>query len=125
MKRTNVIIDEALVEEACRVTGERTWSAVIDYALREVIRRHKARQILTLQGTDFWEGDLGEMRGDEPWRPMKKPSEPKPFDQLKPVDKIDFDSRPRGMRIADRPDPEERPATPEPPKRRSRKRGSR
>jgi hypothetical protein len=65
------MVDEALVEEACKVTGERTWSAVIDYALREVIRRNKARQILTLQGTDWWEGDLGKMRNDDPYRPPR------------------------------------------------------
>lgn len=63
MKRTNVVVDEELLEEACRITGERTWSAVIDVALKEVIRRHKARQILALEGTGWWQGDLDEMRG--------------------------------------------------------------
>ena len=64
MKRTNVMLDEQLVEEACRITGQRTWSGVIDHALKEIVRRDKIQKLFDLAGTNWWEGDLAEMRGD-------------------------------------------------------------
>lgn len=39
MKRTNVILDEELLEKARRVTGERTYSATITKALEKVVRQ--------------------------------------------------------------------------------------
>lgn len=64
MKRTNLIIDEEVLEEAMRLTGERSQSAVVRLALEELVRRARARQILELAGSGAWEGDLAEMRGD-------------------------------------------------------------
>ena len=64
MKRTNVVIDEALLEEAVRVSGERTYSRTIERALEELVRRAKARSIDQLAGTGLWTGSLSEMRGD-------------------------------------------------------------
>jgi Arc/MetJ family transcription regulator len=64
MKRTNVVIDEELLEEAVRVSGERTYSRTIERALEELVRRAKARAIDQLAGSGLWQGDLGEMRGD-------------------------------------------------------------
>jgi post-segregation antitoxin (ccd killing protein) len=39
MKRTNVILDEELLERARRVTGEKTYSATITKALEKVVRQ--------------------------------------------------------------------------------------
>ena len=64
MKRTNVVIDEDLLEEAVRVSGERTYSRTIERALQELVRRAKTRVIDQLAGSGLWQGDLGEMRGD-------------------------------------------------------------
>jgi Arc/MetJ family transcription regulator len=64
MKRTNVVVDEQLLEEAVRVSGERTYSRTIERALEELVRRSKAHTILQLAGSGAWTGDLGEMRGD-------------------------------------------------------------
>ena len=64
MKRTNVVLDEDLLEEAVRLSGERTYSRTIERALHELVRRAKARGIDQLAGTGLWQGDLGEMRGD-------------------------------------------------------------
>ncbi|HEX8254109.1 MAG TPA: type II toxin-antitoxin system VapB family antitoxin [Thermoanaerobaculia bacterium] len=41
MKRTNVIVDEELLEEARVVTGERTYSGAIARALEEIVRRKR------------------------------------------------------------------------------------
>jgi len=66
MKRTNVVIDEELLEEAVRVSGEKTYSRTIERALTEMVRRAKARSIDALAGSGLWSGDLAQMRGDQP-----------------------------------------------------------
>jgi Arc/MetJ family transcription regulator len=68
MVRKNLILDEDLLEEAIRVSGERTYSGVVMRALDDYVRRIRARQILSLRGSGLWEGNLGEMRGDRPRR---------------------------------------------------------
>ena len=69
MKRTNVVLDEHLLEEAVRVSGMKTYSRTIEVALFDLIRRAKARRILDLGGSGLWDGDLAEMRGDT--KPLK------------------------------------------------------
>jgi Arc/MetJ family transcription regulator len=68
MKRTNLVLDEELLEEATRLSGARTYSAAVTRALEDFVRRIRARRILELEGSGAWEGDLGEMRGDRPAR---------------------------------------------------------
>ncbi len=63
MKRTNLVLDEDLLREATRLSGETTYSAAVSRALEEFVRRIRARQILELRGSGAWEGDLQEMRG--------------------------------------------------------------
>lgn len=64
MKRTNLVLDEQILEEATRLSGEKTYSAAVMRALEDFVRRAKARQILDLRGSGLWEGDLSEMRRD-------------------------------------------------------------
>ena len=64
MKRTNLVLDEQTLEEATRLSGEKTYSAAVMRALEDFVRRAKARQILELRGSGLWEGDLSEMRRD-------------------------------------------------------------
>jgi len=64
MKRTNVVLDERLLEEAVKVSGERTYSRTIERALEEMIRRAQARGIDQLAGSGLWVGTLSEMRSD-------------------------------------------------------------
>ena len=66
MKRTNLVLDERLLEEATRLAGERTYSRTVDRALAEFVRRAKAGKILELAGSGLWEGDLAAMRRDAP-----------------------------------------------------------
>jgi Arc/MetJ family transcription regulator len=68
MKRTNLVLDEALLEEAVRIAGTKTYSRAVDTALRDFVRRAKARRILELAGSGLWEGDLPKMRKDRPRR---------------------------------------------------------
>ncbi|MFN8092314.1 MAG: type II toxin-antitoxin system VapB family antitoxin [Vicinamibacteria bacterium] len=64
MKRTNLVLDETLLEDAVRLSGERTYSRAVERALSEFVRRARAGTILDLAGSGRWEGDLGAMRGD-------------------------------------------------------------
>lgn len=64
MKRTTLMVDEVALEEALRLSGERTYSAVVNLALNEFARRARAGRILELAGSGLWEGRLDEMRGD-------------------------------------------------------------
>ena len=68
MKRTNLVLDEDLLEEAVRLSGERTYSRAVERALQDFVKRVKASRILGLAGKGLWEGDLGEMRDDSPSR---------------------------------------------------------
>jgi Arc/MetJ family transcription regulator len=73
MKRTNLVLDERLLEEATRLSGERTYSAAVMRALEQFVRRSRAHRIYELAGSGLWEGNLAEMRGDvEP--PPKPPA---------------------------------------------------
>src|SRR5688500_2932765 len=62
MKRTRLLLDERLLEEARRLSGERTYSAVEEQALEAYVRRARASRIFELGGTNRWEGGLGQMR---------------------------------------------------------------
>ncbi|WP_269540196.1 type II toxin-antitoxin system VapB family antitoxin [Cerasicoccus fimbriatus] len=62
MKRTNIVLDEKLVGKGMRLTGIDTQKGLIDYALRELVRRKEQKSILKLKGKVGWEGDLDSLR---------------------------------------------------------------
>jgi len=62
MKRTNVVLDEKVIDRAKKATGIQVTRQLLDYALRELLRHRKQRKILELRGKVDWEGNLGAMR---------------------------------------------------------------
>ncbi|MFZ2223392.1 MAG: type II toxin-antitoxin system VapB family antitoxin [Candidatus Deferrimicrobium sp.] len=62
MGRTNVVLDDNLVEEAKKLSGEKSSRGIIDLALREFITGKKRKAILAWEGKFHWEGDLDRMR---------------------------------------------------------------
>lgn len=60
--RTNVVLDDSLVEEAMRYTGLTTKKAVIEEALRTLVRLKAQEAVRSLRGQLRWEGDLESMR---------------------------------------------------------------
>jgi Arc/MetJ family transcription regulator len=60
--RTNIVLDDKLVEKGMNYTGIRTKKDLVDFALRELIRRKERKKILSLKGKLPWEGNLDEMR---------------------------------------------------------------
>lgn len=62
MIRTNIVLDEKLINEALKVTKIKTRKALIDYALRELLRHAQQKELLKLRGKIHWEGDLNKSR---------------------------------------------------------------
>lgn len=62
MKRTNIILDEKLVDNCLKATGIKTQKALIDHALRELLRHEKQTKLLELKGKINWNGNLDEWR---------------------------------------------------------------
>lgn len=60
--RTNIVIDDALLAEALLCTGLSTKKAVIEEALRTLVRLKSQEQVRALRGRLQWEGDLQVMR---------------------------------------------------------------
>jgi len=60
MKRTNIVLDDKLLKDCLKATGIKTQRALIDYALRELLRHESQTKILELKGKIHWEGNLNE-----------------------------------------------------------------
>lgn len=60
--RTNIEIDEKLMSEAMRSTGATTKKAVVEEALRLLVRTRRQASIRKLFGKVKWEGNLEESR---------------------------------------------------------------
>jgi Arc/MetJ family transcription regulator len=56
--RTNIEIDDRLMREVQRLTGLGTKRETVDFALREVVARHRQLGVLKLRGRVQWVGDL-------------------------------------------------------------------
>jgi Arc/MetJ family transcription regulator len=62
--RTNIVIDDDLMQQALSLTEDKTKKAVVEEALSLFIRFKKQAKIRQLRGKLSWEGDLNEMRSD-------------------------------------------------------------
>jgi Arc/MetJ family transcription regulator len=62
--RTNIDVDDELMNEALQVTGERTKRAVVHRALRLLIDTAAQTGIRRLKGQVRWTGNLDESRQD-------------------------------------------------------------
>jgi Arc/MetJ family transcription regulator len=61
-KRTTIVLDENLIEAGLKATGLKTRQALVDFALRDLLRREAQQKILELKGNVHWAGNLSEMR---------------------------------------------------------------
>ena len=62
--RTNIVIDDKLMQEALRATGLRTKREAVEHALRTLVRLSRQAEIRGLRGKLEWRGDLDAMRRD-------------------------------------------------------------
>ena len=59
--RTSVVLDDQLMSEALEITGLKTKRAVIEEALRTLVRLKKQERVRALRGKLEWEGSLSAM----------------------------------------------------------------
>lgn len=63
MGRTNIVLDEELIQRAVAVTGAKSKREAVDIALRELVRRGSDYEaIRKLRGKLAWEGDVDSWR---------------------------------------------------------------
>lgn len=62
--RTNIVINDQLLEEALEASGLSTKRAVVEEGLRLVIAMKKQEQVKLFRGKISWEGDLNQLRTD-------------------------------------------------------------
>lgn len=60
--RTNIAIDDELMEEALKVTGLGTKKETVELGLKTLVRLNKQEKIRKFRGKLRWEGDLSEQR---------------------------------------------------------------
>ena len=60
--RTNILLDENLIERAQKLTGIKTKREVVQEALRTLILMREQAEVRQFRGKLKWEGDLDEMR---------------------------------------------------------------
>ena len=60
--RTNIDIDDRLMEEAMKSSGSRTKRAAVEAGLRILIQTRAQASIRRLRGKVKWEGDLDRSR---------------------------------------------------------------
>ncbi len=60
--RTNIEIDDRLIDKAIKLSRARSKKEVVHLALQELVALLKRRELLNLRGKVKWEGDLNTMR---------------------------------------------------------------
>ena len=60
--RTNIVLDDNLIERAQKLTGIKTKREVVQEALRTLILLREQAEVRLLRGKLKWEGNLDEQR---------------------------------------------------------------
>ncbi len=63
--RTNIVIDDKLMQATLRATGLRTKREAVELGLRTLLRLRQQEQIKRFRGKLHWQGDLDAMRLDK------------------------------------------------------------
>lgn len=62
--RTNIVIDDKLMEEVIKLTGAKTKKEAVELGLLTLLRIKKQEKFRSYRGKLTWEGDLNDMRTD-------------------------------------------------------------
>ncbi|HET8551646.1 MAG TPA: type II toxin-antitoxin system VapB family antitoxin [Gammaproteobacteria bacterium] len=62
--RTNIVIDDKLMQDTLRVTGLKTKREAVEMGLRTLLRLRRQEEIRRFRGKLDWQGNLDEMRAD-------------------------------------------------------------
>ncbi len=63
--RTNIVIDDTLMNHALKLSGLKTKKEVVEEALKLLVQVRKQAKLKKLRGKLKWEGDLGKLRTDK------------------------------------------------------------
>lgn len=63
--RTNIVIDDDLMNRVLKLTGLRTKREAVDMGLKALLRLKKQESIRNFRGKLDWEGNLDDMRTDK------------------------------------------------------------
>jgi Arc/MetJ family transcription regulator len=63
--RTNIEIDDKLMNDALRLTGAKTKREAVEMGLRTLLRMRQQEDIRRFRGKLQWEGNLEAMRTDK------------------------------------------------------------
>ncbi len=63
--RTNIVIDDSLMNQALIISGYKTKKETVEAGLKLLIAQKKQSRIRDLRGKLHWEGDLDQMRTDK------------------------------------------------------------
>jgi Arc/MetJ family transcription regulator len=63
--RTNIVIDDELMNRVMKVTGIRTKREAVEMGLKTLLRLKEQESIKRYRGKLDWEGDLDDMRSDK------------------------------------------------------------
>lgn len=63
--RTNIVIDDQLMNEAMKLTRLKTKKAVVEASLKLLIQLKRQERLKSLRGKLKWDGDLEKMRLDQ------------------------------------------------------------
>jgi Arc/MetJ family transcription regulator len=69
--RTNIDIDDKLMQEAMSLTGQTTKKGAVEEALKHLIRLEEQRKSLYKLREIGWDGDLEEIRSRWPTEDLK------------------------------------------------------
>ena len=63
--RTNIVIDDKLMQDTPRATGLKTKRETVESGLRTPLRLRRQEELRRLGGKPVWQGDLDATRTDE------------------------------------------------------------
>ncbi len=63
--RTNIVIDDALMNRVMKLTGLRTKREVVELGLKALLKLKTQKNIRNFRGKLDWVGDLNDMRTDK------------------------------------------------------------
>lgn len=62
MLRTNIELDEELINEGMRLTHLKTKKDLVNFALKELVSKMRRRKMLEMEGKVEWTGSIHRMR---------------------------------------------------------------
>jgi Arc/MetJ family transcription regulator len=70
--RTNIVIDDELMDRAMKEGGFRTKREAVEAGLRRIVESNRYAKMIALRGKVPWVGNLDQMRLDKQPRPRRR-----------------------------------------------------